>query len=414
MRARRRWDVRTATTRWTFVGVTGLGLVLTAASCTGQAATTRRQTSSTTSSTVPGAPSAKGFQPVAMSFIDPDQGWAIGTRTCPSLPPRASGPGVCSQMLTTKDGGKTWTNLAVVPEPLSEYTNPALITSAVGDIYFADAEDGFLFSPGLQVTTNDFQSWGPGPAPWVSQVVSADGNAFALSQQSAFTEGGGTSLWHTLGSDAWSPVAMPPVNPNLHTKDQLAAEGSTLLFLQTGITGPGRTFSDVGGLWSSTDGGQSWAGGTVPCTVGDGGAALVSIAFGHPDSWLVDCYDNRQSSQEQATQHHLYGTDNGGASWVRLSDPARSGAPALMADNGAGHAFLVTVGVRDQFVGTFDGGRTWKTIPTAPGSFARWADLDFVTESVGFVVGPVTSTGPNYAYRTDDGGHTWKAIDFGR
>jgi hypothetical protein len=115
----------------------------------------------------------------------------------------------------------------------------------------------------------------------------------------------------------------------------------------------------------------------------------VSIALDHPDAWLVDCYDNEQSSQEQHTQHHLYGTGNAGGDWVRLADPTQSGAPALLADNGSGHAFLTTEsGADDWLVGTFDGGLSWSARFPSGGSFYGWADLPFVDASTGFVVGP--------------------------
>jgi photosystem II stability/assembly factor-like uncharacterized protein len=74
----------------------------------------------------------------------------------------------------------------------------------------------------------------------------------------------------------------------------------------------------------------------------------------------VDCFDNVQSSQEQNTQHHLYGTVNAGRTWVRLPNPARRNEPVLLADNSAGHAFLPAEGGSgDTLVGTTDGGLSW-------------------------------------------------------
>jgi len=117
-----------------------------------------------------------------------------------------------------------------------------------------------------------------------------------------------------------------------------------------------------------------------------------------------------QSSQEQDTQHHLYGTVNTGRTWVRLPDPTRHNAPVLLADNGGGHAFLATQGgVGDTLVGTTDGGRSWGLVLRSGGSFFGWADLGFVSASVGFVVGP-THYAPEHLYRTQDGGRTWQVV----
>ena len=143
-----------------------------------------------------------------------------------------------------------------------------------------------------------------------------------------------------------------------------------------------------------------------------GGAAVLSIALGHPDAWLVDCFNNEQSSQEQNTQHHLYGTADGGLSWVRLPDPTAHNEPVLLADNGSGHAFLATQGGGgDALVGTLDYGRHRHLVLRDGGSFSGWAGLSFVTAETGFVVGPAYHS-PQHLYRTDDGGRTWRVLHF--
>ena len=139
----------------------------------------------------------------------------------------------------------------------------------------------------------------------------------------------------------------------------------------------------------------------------------MSMALGHPDAWLLDCFDNEQSSQEQDTQHHLYGSANGGLSLVRLPDPTAHNEPELLADNGSGRAFLATEGDLDYLVGTFDGGLHWQVLIKSGGSFSGWADLGFDTTDVGFVVGPANlddTVAPGHVYRTDDGGRTWQAM----
>jgi photosystem II stability/assembly factor-like uncharacterized protein len=195
---------------------------------------------------------------------------------------------------------------------------------------------------------------------------------------------------------------------------QLEADGGTLALLQQGDTGVGGTAATVGQLWISTDGGTSWQGRPVPCQApADGGADVMSMALGHPDAWLLDCFDNEQSEQEQDTQHHLYGSANGGLSWVRLPDPTARNEPDLLADNGSGHAFLATEGDGDCLVGTLDGGLHWQILINSGGSFGGWADLGFLTSDIGFVIGPADlydTVAPDHVYRTDDGGRTWQAM----
>jgi photosystem II stability/assembly factor-like uncharacterized protein len=180
--------------------------------------------------------------------------------------------------------------------------------------------------------------------------------------------------------------------------------------LQLGFNGPSGIRGLLGRLWFSKDSGSGWRMRDVPCTPADDGAAAVAIARGHPDAWLVDCFDNEQSSQAQHTQHHLYGTADAGASWVRLPDPTGRNEPDLLADNGAGHAFLATEGGGgDRLVGTLHGGRHWHQLLASGGSFFGWADLRFVTTAVGFVVGP-THYAPEHIYRTDNAGRTWRTL----
>jgi photosystem II stability/assembly factor-like uncharacterized protein len=148
----------------------------------------------------------------------------------------------------------------------------------------------------------------------------------------------------------------------------------------------------------------------VPCTAADGGASVVGIALAHPTTWLLDCFDNMQSSQAQQTQHHLYASTDAGVSWVRLADPSHTGGPDLLVDNGAGHAFLTTEsGAGDRLAASFDGGHHWSALLTSGGFFEGWADLEFVSPSTGFVVGPTHGAG-EHLYRTEDGGRTWHIL----
>ena len=138
----------------------------------------------------------------------------------------------------------------------------------------------------------------------------------------------------------------------------------------------------------------------------------MSVALNHPDAWLVDCFNNEQSSQEQSTQHHLYGTADAGRHWVRLADPTSTGAPVLLADNGSEHAFLATQsGGADELVGTFDGGSTWSDVLSSTPGFSGWADLQFVDASTGFVIAQPGLAAANL-FRTKDGGQTWTPLRF--
>jgi photosystem II stability/assembly factor-like uncharacterized protein len=140
---------------------------------------------------------------------------------------------------------------------------------------------------------------------------------------------------------------------------------------------------------------------------------VLGSELGRPKAWLLDCYDNEQSSQEQHTQHHLYGSTDQGMTWTRLGDPSHVGSPALLAGDGSGSAVFTTEsGGSDQLHFSSDGGRDWSTLFASGGGDFGWADLEFVSPATGFVVGP-THYAPGHLYRTDNGGRSWRILSVG-
>lgn len=334
-----------------------------------------------------------GFGVTAASFITANRGWALGSTGCPG----------CAGIATTRDGGKTWSYLPAPPASLYWYYRDP---SAVSNIDFANSSDGYLFGPGLYATSDGGHTWTDQHLTDIKSLTIAGGYAYALSGHSNGPE---TLYRSQVGTNNWQKVALPA----RHGQGRVfktAAAGADLVLLQTGSGSVSITPGQVGRLWVSTDAGKVWQPRRMPCTVADGGATLLSVARGHPQSWLIVCFNNRQSSQAQNTEQHLYGTANGGNSWVRLANPPQHNDPALLADNGSGHAFLATDGGRDSLNGTLDGGRTWHTSIRDGGSFSGWADLRFVDTNTGYVVGPFRAgagLGTPHLYRTTDGGRTW-------
>jgi photosystem II stability/assembly factor-like uncharacterized protein len=334
-----------------------------------------------------------------VSFVSASQGWVLGLDGC----------GDCAALLQTTDGGVTWTALPPPPSLLGYYTGSPV--TGVTQVAFANAASGFLYGPELLATSDGGRTWSPESLPPVQSLVIGDGYAYALTAAAA---GGPELLWRTaIGTGTWTPLPVPsgpqPDNPAL-----LYASGSTLVLLQQGFMGPApvSTAATAGDLWLSMDNGITWQARAVPCVGPDGGgASVLSVALGHPDAWLLDCFDTEQSQQEQDTQHHLFGTVDAGLSWVQLPDPSRANEPSALADNGAGHAFLATEGDSDTLLGTFDGGLQWSVLIASGGSFSGWSGPIFLTAQSGFVVGP-THNAPEHLYRTTDGGQSWQIVRF--
>ena len=282
-------------------------------------------------------------------------------------------------------------------------------------MYFADPRHGYIYTTGrcstcLLTTSDGGRTWQPTPLPAVAQLVSSDDTTaggrratiYALASRGAPTQ---PLLYRTIpGAARWTRLELPTTSSDI----LLAAQGRSVAVLATVRLRPGR-------LWVSVDGGQSWTGRPLPCRSDGSSAAALSIALGHSSAMLIDCFDNLQSQQAQSTRHHIYGSEDGGRHWTRLGDPPQTGDPALLADNGAGHAFLASEsGGGDLLADTLDGGRHWhKSITTNTAGFFGWSGLRFVSPTTGFIFGP-THYATEHLYRTLDGGKSWNELPLPR
>lgn len=204
----------------------------------------------TSPSSAPSTGDPAGFEPAAVSFVSPSRGWVLGRSGCSD----------CAGLLRTRDGGVHWTALPAPPAPLGYYSRSA---NAVTDVAFAGDANGFLYGPGLLATHNGGRSWARQPLPSVQAVRVGAGYAYALTRYD-----GSAGLWRTaIGASRWAQLQVPPgagrpVSSGYGT--QLYAEGSTLVLLRSGFTGPAVTPGPVGQLWVSSDSGTTWQARPVP------------------------------------------------------------------------------------------------------------------------------------------------------
>jgi photosystem II stability/assembly factor-like uncharacterized protein len=283
-------------------------------------------------------------------------------------------------------------------------------------MYFADEAHGYLYtgdhcSSCLLTTSDGGRSWQPTSLPAVDQLVSSDDTTAGGSEAAiyALASSGGpgprTLFRSSPGSGGWTRLRVPTSSPATF----VAARGGTVAVLAQG------DFDQHGRLWVSPDRGDTWTARPVPCHSARAGATVLSLALGNPSAVLIDCVGGEPSQQAQSVQHHLYGSADRGLHWARLGDPPQTGAAALLADNGAGHAFLATeAGGGDLLASSVDGGLHWRrSIDTHTAGFFGWAGLRFVSPTTGFIFGP-THYAPEQLYRTLDGGLTWHALPLPR
>ena len=237
-------------------------------------------------------------------------------------------------VLKTADGGRTWRAL---PRPTED---------VVRDVYFSDARTGWLV---------------------------CEANIF-----SPRTEVRSYLLKTTDGGASWSRV--------LVTRDD-----AELLLVRVVFTdrAHGWAFGELGALYYTQDGGESWSRRRVPTQRLLLGASFIDAAQG----WLVGAGST------------ILQTDDGGSRWLGaqtpLSEPTRINAVSF-ADARRGWA----VGALGTVLATADGGRTWRRQES--GTDADLADVKFLDAREGWAVGALGTI-----VHTTDGGESWSVVASG-
>lgn len=342
-----------------------------------------------------------GFSPVSVTFVSAKIGWVLGT-----VP---AGTTTALAIAHTTDGGVTWSRS---PAP-----TVTLGTASAVRIRFANTADGWIMAP-PSGSTSHFPTtlWWThdGGAVWHQGAVPGGGHVAALAASHGLvrivTINPTTSGVHLYATPdrrvAWTrshislrhgagPV--PSADLVLHGR-----AGWVVVNNRTVITGARLT----SGNW------QHW---TPPCADAKGSghvaasstSALVAVCnegvWGPPPSgftaksWLFTSHDGG---------NHF--ADAGQVASSTIGDRASSVAtppsePQVAVVGGPGLA------------ATFDGGRTWRAVYTAPsGSAVRVVGFTTATQGVAIVTNATTSSTPSTLLMTSDGGTSWSPVSFGR
>jgi photosystem II stability/assembly factor-like uncharacterized protein len=379
--------------------------------------------SAVTGATIAGASPAPSFDPVSVTFISTDVGWALGRSSCAT--------GTCLALRKTTDGGRAW-SAQPLPSPVltaADKTSSGIPVGGELNIRFANSDDGWIFGsvftkrgPGLTLTgamwsTHDGGiKWQPVAPPKfdasegsILDVEAAGGQAYLLAQS------GDTVVFERTPQheDAWSLV------PGLHLglpaggaelSGAIVLQGSTGWVVEgndRGTTGAARL---VAGRW------QDWA---PPCA-NLGGTEAFPAAMNTTHLAAVCIMGGFASPMPKAAPRGatlgsawLYVSSNGGATFSPATELAKQGltygqvlaypAPGTYFLQGAGHD-------QPHLQASFDGGQHWSDVYTASIAY-----LGFTTPTQGVGIAgtqPGTVDGPTSLVMTYNGGHSWSKVTF--
>jgi photosystem II stability/assembly factor-like uncharacterized protein len=300
------------------------------------------------------------------------------------------------------DGGTTWQKVSPVAdqEPL---------------VHSLGATTAWVLRPGadgqqgeLARTTDGGQTWDRWPVPFAGAhltFVDPD-TGWALVPQGVAAGSMAVALWSTAdGGRTWAPrTGTPPAGSADAGTGHLPLGG-----LKDGIAFRSANVGWVSGgdyapghvwLYVTHDGGQTWQPQelALPADLTEAMVTTGTPRFFSPTDGLLPVRANAGEVVEV-----WYRTTDGGETWVP-GPVLRDVAAYDWVD--ATHGFI-TDGVRLQ--ATADGGQTWSVVQKSD-ELAGVFQLDFVDTQLGYAL---VRQGAVRLVRTTDGGKTWTAIDFG-
>jgi photosystem II stability/assembly factor-like uncharacterized protein len=215
------------------------------------------------------------FSPQSIAWPTQTDGYVLGGAACETSPCPA-------EVRATHDGGKTWKTAGRLHNGLAMSGEPGLTS-----LQFADQKFGWAYDPYLEVTKDGGRTWTevalPGGEAKVLNLLAAPDGTYVITSGCAIGTGAcderPLKVWRAPAgkSTGWQQL---DVAVGAYEHVSLDAQGSTVYFLTSGYSGPGRLSTLRNGSVVSTT--------TVTCPDQED-AAITDLATNGPDRVFVLC-----------------------------------------------------------------------------------------------------------------------------
>lgn len=341
------------------------------------------------------APAPPGDRILRLDLHDDGSGWALLSVACRG--------GRCAQLSHTDDHGRSWHRLPVTAIRVDDWPSTCPPACPVHSLRFVTARVGYLYAPGLFLTTDGGRTWRNEKPTSAVEGIEPVGSV-VVSATTGWCQARGQSCkpglaWAETGSNQWHPMRIPGAPSSDHPSLSGSGDGvAYALFsdsLASGVTHETAILR--------TSNGKTWQTVTDPCL--DDGKEPTGLSSSG-DRLAVLC-----------AEHGGAGTTN-----LRLSlDRGRSFAPPLAASVSSD----ADVAVSDRFLFASSGPLvrqdTTRLILRAAASDGRWrqlADLHLPWTEAGASLGLFTDRSGDVAWiatpstllLSHDSGADWTTI----
>ena len=309
------------------------------------------------------------FAPSSASFVNGETGYVLGGVPC------ASSTNYCAELTTTSNGGQNFTGVSVNNVTIaskSAIASESATPNSVSKVHFVTTQLGYIFDPGLYITTNGGSSFAPVVVPGLNQI----GSGFYASNIVV----SGTSVTALL-----VPANTTGQNHN-----------STLISASISTPSEFVTLNTASPIASN----EILMGNSY-------GSLLVSPSASSPS---ISYLGATATAWQSLSPSCLSGTDQYGT-------PAIAGATifsSLSTNSTPDLAVACTLGVgagssSKQLDISENTGSTWNVINTLPNP----GIINAIAASSSTNIAVAASSGETWIYTTSNGGNSWSIFNFG-